>query len=645
MMKAFKIFSMAAVAFMMYACSSEDTALENAPVAGGKMHFTATIAAPNSGASTRTTYTEITESTDPDYGKIKVAWEQDDEIALIHNGTKDVVKVQTIHPDGSATISGDITVDTDGEIVIIVYPAAAVDAPESGSEPVYNATYNAKWLSQDGTLGYIQDNLDYCDASSTLKVCGTEVTLSDNISLESSIAIVKFSLTDGTNAINATQFLIRDGSDDVVAAVTPATGTASTFYVALPPAVTGTTSTFRFKATTATSSYYYSKYGATVDWGKYYQSQLTMALLDMLHTPLTLEATEDGTTVTITNKSGVTFSYTVNGGTPVSTSSNASFTLQAGDKVQFNSTNSALGVRTDPGDPNSYNYLNIMVDKKSYVYGNVMCMVNDNGGDFAADLTLADYAMPKLFCGSFSADNHIAFLADKPLMLPATNISKYCYRYMFGFCTELSTLPSGFLPAKEMKEQCYAFIFTYCQGLIALPDDLLPAGGGGGGSLAKSCYEAMFQCCSGLTTLADDFLPATTLAERCYCDMFRSCSGLTTLADDFLPATTLVESCYNGMFHFCSGLTHAPILRAPTLVNKCYLDIFSRCSKLSEVTCLATNISASESLNYWLFDAGENVSGPKTVYVDPSMTTKGTGSGDGKWNLSDGWTLQNYVAP
>ena len=319
--------------------------------------------------------------------------------------------------------------------------------------------------------------------------------------------------------------------------------------------------------------------------------------------------------MTITNKSGVTFSYTVNGGTPVSTSSNASFTLQAGDKVQFNSTNSALGVRTDPDDPNSYNYLNIMVDKKSYVYGNVMSMVNDNGGDFAADLTLADYAMPKLFCGSFSVDNHIAFLADKPLMLPATNISKYCYRYMFGFCTELSTLPSGFLPAKVMKEQCYAFIFTYCQGLIALPDDLLPAGGGGGGSLAKSCYEAMFQCCSGLTTLADDFLPATTLAERCYCDMFRS----------------------------CSGLNHAPLLRAPTLVNKCYEDIFFNCSKLSEVTCLATNISASECLFNWLSDAGENVSGPKTVYVDPNMLAVDTGY-DG-WNLYTGWTLQNYVAP
>lgn len=612
-MKAFKIFSMAAVAFMMYACSSEDTALENAPVAGGKMHFTATIAAPNSGASTRTTYTEITESTDPDYGKIKVAWEQDDEIALIHNGTKDVVKVQTIHPDGSATISGDITVDTDGEIVIIVYPAAAVDAPESGSEPVYNATYNTKWLSQDGTLGYIQDNLDYCDASSTLKVCGTEVTLSDNISLESSIAIVKFSLTDGTNPLAATQFLIRDGSYDVVAAVTPSTGTASTFYVALPPAVTGTTSTFKFKATTATSSYYYNKYGATVDWGKYYQSQLTM--LDMLHTPLTLEATENETTVTITNNSGVNFSYTVNGGDPVSTSAHATITLQSGDIVQFNSTNSALGVNSNLSNPSSINALSVRVDKKSYVYGNVMSMVND-AGDFATDVTLADYAMPGLFSGNYSASNHIDFLADKPLMLPATNISKYCYNGMFAHCKELSTLPSGFLPATVMQEGCYRFMFDQCSGLTTLPDDLLPAGGSGGGSLAKLCYK----------------------------DMFQGCSGLTTLADDFLPATTLAVECYKAMFSGCSGLTHAPILRAPTLEEECYDTMFGDCRKLSEVTCLATNISALNCLAYWLSYAGSNVSGTKTLYVDPSMMSVGTDGDTGQWYLSDGWTLATDYA-
>ena len=600
-MKAFKIFSMAAVAFMMVACSSEDEALDNTPVAGRKVHFTATIAAPGSDASTRTTYTEVTSGTDA--GKIKVAWEQGDEIALIHNGTKDVVTVQTLNADGSANISGDITVGTDGEAVTIVYPAASVDAPTSGAEPVDNATYAAKWNSQDGTLTYIQDYLDFCRATSTLKVSGTNATLNDNIALKSNIAIVKFSLSDGTNAINATQFLVRDGNDNVLAAVTPASAT-STLYVAIPPA---TTSTFRFKAATATSSYFYSKSGATLAAGKYYQSSLK--LVDMLHTPLTLEATEDGTTVTITNKSGVTFSYTVNGGTAVTTSTDATITLQAGDIVQFNSTNPALGI-ISPSDPTDFNALSIKVDKKSYVYGNVMSMVND-AGDFATDVTLAEYAMPRLFGGNF-ASNHIAFLADKPLMLPATTISKYCYGGMFSYCQDLTVLPSGFLPATVMQENCYEFMFNQCKGLTSLPDDLLPA---------------------------------TTLAKECYMDMFQSCNGLTTLPDDLLPATMLADKCYQAMFHLCTGLTHAPILRAPTLVEGCYERMFAGCDNLSEVTCLATDISARDCLDGWLSSAGSIVSGPKTLYVDLSMMSKDTGTGSGKWNLSDGWTLQNYVAP
>ncbi len=576
-MKAFKIFSMAAVAFMMVACSSEDEALDNTPVAGRKVHFTATIAAPNSDASTRTTYTEVTSGTDA--GKIKVAWEQGDKIALIHNGKKDEVTVQTLNADGSANISGDITVGTDGEAVTIVYPAASVNAPASGAEPVEDATYATKWNSQDGTLTYIQDYLDFCRATSTLKVSGTNATLNDNIALKSNIAIVKFSLTDGTNAINATQFLVRDGNDNVLAAVTPASAT-STLYVAIPPATTGA---FRFKATTATNSYCYTKYGATVTAGKYYQSSLKLALVDMLHTPLTLEATEDGTTVTITDASKVEYSYTVNGGTAVTTSTDATITLQAGDIVQFNSTNPALGNNLYPSDPTAFDALFIKVDKKSYVYGNVMSMVND-AGDFATDVTLADYAMPRLFSGNYSASNHIAFLADKPLMLPATTISIYCYCGMFAHCQDLTVLPSGFLPATVMQENCYAL---------------------------------MFDQCSGLTTLPDDLLPATMLAKECYLDMFQD----------------------------CNGLTHAPILRATTLVDYCYDSMFSGCNKLSEVTCLATNISASYCLFDWLYSAGSDVSGQKTVYVDPSMTTKGTGSGDGKWNLSDGWTLQNYVAP
>jgi hypothetical protein len=275
MMKAFKIFSMAAVAFMMVACSSEDTALDNTPIAGQKVHFTATIAAPGSDALTRTTYTEITSGTDA--GKIKVAWEQGDEIALIHNGKKDVVTVQTLNADGSANISGDITVGTDGEAVTIVYPAASVNAPTSGAEPVEDATYATKWNSQDGTLTYIQDNLDFCRATSTLKVSGTNATLNDNISMGSTIAIFKFTIQDlGGTAKDATEFKVSDASGNVIATVTPVSATG-TLYVALPVMAAGT---YWFNATIGGKPYINkATTSAATTAGTYYQSKIKMATL------------------------------------------------------------------------------------------------------------------------------------------------------------------------------------------------------------------------------------------------------------------------------------------------------------------------------------------------------------------------------
>ena len=103
-MKINRLFSIAAATLMMAACSSEDTALNNSPQQGRKVHFTATIAAPGGNAGTRTEYTEVTENK-----KITVAWKVGDEIALVHDKVMDVVKVKTVNADGSATIDGTIT--------------------------------------------------------------------------------------------------------------------------------------------------------------------------------------------------------------------------------------------------------------------------------------------------------------------------------------------------------------------------------------------------------------------------------------------------------------------------------------------------------------------------------------------------------
>ena len=279
-MKTFKIFSTAALALMMAACSSEDAALNNSPAQqqGRKVHFTATIAAPGGNAGTRTEYTEVTEGDAA--GTINVAWKAKDEIALIHNGTKDVVTVETVNKDGSATITGDITVGTNGEDVIAYYPAAAIEL-SNDKTPVPAAAYTEKMLAQDGTLSDIASNLDLRVGESTLAVDGDKATLSDNVSLTSNTAIWKLTLQDNAEtpaALSATQVSVKlDGETPVTIASTAKLSTAtSTVYLAMPEMAEPET-TVTIEAVTANGNYTYVNSGLTLAAGKYYQSTVTMA--------------------------------------------------------------------------------------------------------------------------------------------------------------------------------------------------------------------------------------------------------------------------------------------------------------------------------------------------------------------------------
>jgi hypothetical protein len=276
MIKTFKKISIAAAALMMVACSSQDTA-ENRPAAGRQVQFTATIAAPNS--ATRTVYSEVT--TGDAAGTIDVAWKAGDKIALIHNAVKDVVEVEAVNADGSATITGTITVGTDGEKVEVCYPAALWDWDNTTSGAIRNATtFDNKINAQDGTLGYIQDNLDARMGAGTLKVSGDKATLSANVTLESQIAIWKLNLQDNATptpaALQATQVTVKvDGTTPVAIASTTTLGTAtSTIYLGLDKFAN---QKIIIEATVGSDTYKYEKEGVSLELGKYYQSTVTMA--------------------------------------------------------------------------------------------------------------------------------------------------------------------------------------------------------------------------------------------------------------------------------------------------------------------------------------------------------------------------------
>ena len=295
----FKLFSIAAAALMMVACSTEDLT-QQTQIKTGEMHFTATIAAPS--GTTRTTYEQ-------DGDNINVKWVVGDEIALVHNKVKDVAKVKSISSDGtSATIEGILTGTTDelnGAVVTLYYPAARISGVTSDGNPVFDGSVEGKISSQDGTPKYIQDNLDFRVGSSTFSVNGSEATLKEAAKMLSQIAIWKLTLSDGTNNLSATQVKIK-GGESVLASTTTLTAGTSVVTLAIPTDVF-IDGALTIEATVGDDTYAYTKAeGAKFNPGTYYQSTVSMAKAATDLSKLTADYTV---------KNGETLTGTLNGET------------------------------------------------------------------------------------------------------------------------------------------------------------------------------------------------------------------------------------------------------------------------------------------------------------------------------------------
>lgn len=260
-----RILSLAVLALTMAACSNDTeqpTAVQPAPGnAGEGIPFSATIA---TGSATTRALTE-------ENGTIISTWAKGEQVALIHNGVVDVMTIEN-DPDenGNVTITGTLKGSPkNNDDVTVVFPASAVDKDEKA---VKTDLLNA----QDGTLATIATDLNLRQSDGAkLKVGELTATLNGTVTLANQIAIVKFSLSDGNNALAAKQFVIKDGSDNVLTTVTPSEAT-SNLYVAMAPATTA--STFKFEATVGDFTYTYEKSGVILEASTYYQSPIEMTI-------------------------------------------------------------------------------------------------------------------------------------------------------------------------------------------------------------------------------------------------------------------------------------------------------------------------------------------------------------------------------
>lgn len=261
-----KILTTAALALMMTACSNDYNEAALQPGAGHEITVTATIDADGGSALTRAVAESET--------TITSSLAADEQIAvLFSDGTTNLSRTATVKSvaDGTATIEFTIPSSlANNTACTLVYPATAAKADNTDVK-----TYAELFATQTGVLS---DDLDVRRGTATIQNDGFTASLSDVTKLAAQNAIVKFSLSYGSDAIAATQFQVKDGSDNVLTTVTPtATGGASDLYVAMAPA---SDADFHFEASEGDFDYTYEKTGVTLAAGTYYQSPITMDVVE-----------------------------------------------------------------------------------------------------------------------------------------------------------------------------------------------------------------------------------------------------------------------------------------------------------------------------------------------------------------------------
>lgn len=259
-----KILTTVALALMMTACSNDYNEAALQPGAGHEITVTATIDADGGSTLTRTVAESGT--------AITSSLAADEQIAvLFSDGTTNLVRTATVKSvaDGTATI--EFTIPTslaNNTACTLVYPATAAKADNSDVK-----TYAELFATQTGVLS---DALDVRRGTATILNDGFTASLSDATKLAAQNAIVKFSLSYGTSALAAKTLTVKDGDGNTLTTVKPSEA-ASDLYVAMAPA---TAATFRLEASDGTFLYIYEKSGVTLAAGTYYQSPVTLDVVE-----------------------------------------------------------------------------------------------------------------------------------------------------------------------------------------------------------------------------------------------------------------------------------------------------------------------------------------------------------------------------
>lgn len=270
-MKMKYIFSLAALALMTAACSSDENTQPQSAPSGKTLPFRAVI----------TAGTPVTRGLTEGDKTISAAWVKDEEVALVYGTSYDIMTVESVDDNGVATITGTVSGSPlDGDDVVVVYCGTGTtletleqDIKGAADDEAVFAVVTGSDLfkSQSGTFAGINSALDLrISSGAKFAVSNGSATLSETTKLTERFAIWKLGLTDGTDDISADELTVEYGTSSITAKPSEA---ASTIYLAVEPT---SEIDFSFTAKVSEDEYTYSAEKVTLAAGKFYASTLTM---------------------------------------------------------------------------------------------------------------------------------------------------------------------------------------------------------------------------------------------------------------------------------------------------------------------------------------------------------------------------------
>ena len=271
-MYTFRLFSMAALALMMAACSEDDNTTGQ-PTETRGIPFTATLS--NGGSTTRV----LTGPHGSDV--ITATWALHEHVALVYkvgDETKVTDAEVTAVSDGTdgkkegtatitATLDENVTTGTD---VTLIYPYSAVNTSGENIGRVKEDMFQ----NQAGTIDYISSNCDLRQGEGKITLSTGSATLKNNVTMASQIAIWIIDPKDASgNALDVKKLDVYFGG---MTASTPEVNSGrSEFYMAVPAGSTGVT----ILAVIDGARYIYNKASVTLNASTWYNSEVKMTKL------------------------------------------------------------------------------------------------------------------------------------------------------------------------------------------------------------------------------------------------------------------------------------------------------------------------------------------------------------------------------